>query len=215
MHSKRNIIGLSTAVVLVLLVVVVTTIYRKSASPSFPELTAALTRGVKAGSTRAVAKPSAAAAKSSAAALSPLSLPAYGFTISTPASWQVKQESDGGATNVSLISESDKFFMAVTLATNTTGEAVKLDDVVRATVAAMPSTLQFKVVKTENGKLAGSPTKVLTVTQKADNGLLLKGQQVFLIKGKTLCVFFFTNVPEKYTQALKLFNNTLKTVTLR
>ena len=117
--------------------------------------------------------------------------------------------------NVYLTSEEDSFIMTVTLVTNTEKKAVKLDALVSATIAAMPSELQFKVVKTENGKLAGAPTKVLAVTQKADDGTLLKGQQVFLIKGKTLCVFFFTNTPEKYDQALQLFNNTLKTVTLR
>ncbi len=104
--------------------------------------------------------------------------------------------------------------MAVTLAKNT-GTSVKLTELVNATVAAIPKETQFKVVKTENGKLAGSSTKVLTVTQKGDNGALFKGQQIFLIKGKTLCVFFFTNTPDKYDQALQLFNSTLKTVTLR
>lgn len=209
MHSKRNIIGLSTAVVLVLLVVVVTTIYQKPAESSFSAFTAALTRGVKAGSARATAK-------SAAAAVSPLSLPAYGFKISTPASWQVKQDPQaGGVTNVFFGSEPDNFIMVVTLATNTGTKPVKLSELVSATVAAIPSETQFKVVKTENGKVAGSPTKVLTVTQKADDGTLLKGQQIFLIKGKTLCVFFFTNVPEKYDQSLRLFNNTLKTVTLK
>ena len=213
MRFTQNIIGLSAAVVLVLLVVVVTTIYRKPEELSFPAFTAALTRSVKAGSTRVPVRTSAKS--SAAAAVSPLSLPAYGFKISYPTSWQITQDPQGEAVNVYFSSEAEKFLMTVTLATDTGTKPVKLSELVSATVAAMPSELKFKVVKTENGTLAGSPTKVLTVTQQADDGTPLKGQQIFLIKGKTLCIFFFTNTLEKYDQALRLFNNTLKTVTLR
>ena len=219
MRSTRNIIGLSAAAVAVVLLTVSIT-QRNAGTPSFSALTAATTRGVRAGSTRVptrkVTKPSAGAPSSSATTNAWLSIATYGFKISYPKAWQVKKDPlDEGAMNVYLSSEAEKFIMTVTLASNAAMQSVKLDDVVKATLAAMPSALQFTVVKTENGTLVGVPTKVLTVTQKADDGTLLKGQQVFLIKGKTLCVFFFTNTPEKYAQALQLFSGILKTVTLR
>ncbi|MFA6523357.1 MAG: hypothetical protein WCS85_03255 [Candidatus Peribacteraceae bacterium] len=210
MLSKHHIIGLSTVLVLVVVAVSASTMFQSPDESTVSGLTAALTRGVKAGSTRVRAKSS-----SSKAATPTLSLPTYGFTLTYPTSWKTEKDpQEGGAMNVYLSSESNTFFMTVTLATMPTS-TVKLDDIVSATLAEMPSSLQFKVVKSESGKLAGVTTKVLTVTQKADDGSLLKGQQVFLIKGKTLCVFFFTNVPASYNSSLQLFNTTLKTLTLK
>lgn len=209
MITKRNIIGLSTVLVLVVVAVSASTVFQSPDESTLPDLTAALTRGVKAGSTRVRAKSS-----SSKAAAPTLSLPAYGFTLTYPTSWKTEKDpQEGGAMNVYISSESSNFIMTVTLASMTA--TVKLDDIVSATLAEMPSSLQFKVIKSESGKLAGVTTKVLTVTQKADDGSLLKGQQVFLIKGKTLCVFFFTNVPTSFNSSLQLFNSTLKTLTLK
>ncbi len=147
----------------------------------------------------------------------PLVLPEYGFAVLHPKAWDVKQDpQSSGAMNVMLSAPSDQYFMTITLSKGDANlKQSDLDSMVDATLAGLRSDgTKITVLKTENGRTADAPTKMLSVTSKGTDGTLLSERQVYLVKGKVACVIVLISTPEMYEKNLKIFNDALKTVSL-